>query len=122
VPQIDAFAGRYRVRAPDLPGHGEAPGPFTLGRAIESVRASIGDADGPAQRVGISGGATVALLTSLDDPGRVASLVLSVPVARPPPAMLSLMRAGPGWARFTDALRAPLARRRRFLGDYSSLA
>src|SRR6266540_1714227 len=58
----------------------------------ESVRAVVADAGSRAHLVGISGGATVALLTYLEDPGRVASLVLSAGVAHAPRLVL-LQRA-----------------------------
>jgi 3-oxoadipate enol-lactonase len=92
APQVAGLGDRYRVLAPDLPGHGGTAGPFTLDRAGESVRAVIADAGGRAHLVGISGGATVALLTYLEDPGRVASLVLSAGVAHAP-RLVSLQRA-----------------------------
>ena len=91
APQVAGLGDRYRVIAPDLPGHGGAAGPFTLDRAVESVRAVSADAGG-AHLVGISGGATVALLTYLEHPGRVASLVLSAGVAHAP-RLVSLQRA-----------------------------
>src|SRR5512145_1959622 len=80
APQVAGLGDRYRVVAPDLPGHGGAAGPFTLDRAVESVRAVSADAGG-AHLVGISAGATVALLTYLENRGHVASLVLSAGVA-----------------------------------------
>jgi 3-oxoadipate enol-lactonase len=92
APQVAGLGARYRVIAPDLPGHGVAAGPFTLVRAVESVCAVIADAGGRAHLVGISGGATVALLTYLENPGRVASLVLSAGVAHAP-RLVSLQRA-----------------------------
>ena len=92
TPQVAELGDRYRVIAPDLPGHGGAPGPFTLDRAVESVRAAIADAGGRAHLVGISGGATVALLTCLENPGYVASLLLSAGVAHAP-RLVSLQRA-----------------------------
>lgn len=92
TPQVAGLGDRYRVIAPDLPGHGGAPGPFTLDRAVESVRAAIADAGGPAHLVGISGGATVALLTCLEDPEHVASLLLSAGVAHAP-GFVSIQRA-----------------------------
>lgn len=91
-PQIAGLGDRYRVVAPDLPGHGEASGPFTLDRAVASTRAAIADAGGPAHLVGISGGATVALLTCLENPEQVASLLLSAGVAHAP-GFVSIQRA-----------------------------
>jgi 3-oxoadipate enol-lactonase len=91
APQVAGLGDLYRVIAPDLPGHGEAAGPFTLDRAVESVRAVSADVGG-AHLVGISGGATVALLTYLEHPGLVASLMLSAGVAHAP-RLVSLQRA-----------------------------
>jgi 3-oxoadipate enol-lactonase len=82
--QIAGLEDRYRVLAPDLPGHGDAAGPFTLRAAVESVATTIDEAGGNAHLVGISGGAVVALLTYLEHPDRVRSLVLSAGVAHPP--------------------------------------
>ena len=92
APQVEGLGDRFRVLAPDLPGHGDAPGPFTLDRAVGTVRAAIADAGGRAHVVGISGGASVALLTCLEAPGGVASLLLSAGVAHPP-RFFSLQRA-----------------------------
>jgi 3-oxoadipate enol-lactonase len=90
APQVAGLGDRYRVIAPDLPGHGGAAGPFTLDRAVEAVRAVSADAGG-VHLAGISGGATVALLTYLANPERVAS-VLSAGVAHAP-RLVSLQRA-----------------------------
>jgi 3-oxoadipate enol-lactonase len=84
APQVEGLSDHRRVVAADLPGHGEAEGPFTLVRAVESVRAAIDKAGGKAHVVGISGGAVVAMLTVLEHPARVSSLVLSAGVAYPP--------------------------------------
>jgi pimeloyl-ACP methyl ester carboxylesterase len=73
-----------RVLAPDLPGHGERKGPFTLDRAVESVHTTIAQGAEKAHVVGISVGAVVALLTCLEHPAEVASLVLSGGLAHPP--------------------------------------
>lgn len=81
TPQVAALGDRHRVLAPDLPGHGGAAGPFTLDRAVESVGTAVADVGGRAHLVGVSGGATVALLTCLEHPEQVASLLLSAGVA-----------------------------------------
>jgi 3-oxoadipate enol-lactonase len=81
--------GRYDVRAPDLPGHAGQPGPFAMDRAVASVRAVLPDE--PVHLVGISAGATVAALTCLAEPDRVASLMLSGGIAHPP-ALLAVQR------------------------------
>jgi len=88
APQLRALSERYRVLAPDLPAHGEVGGPFTLARAVESVSGAIEDDGGRAHVVGISGGAVVALLTCLEHPTQLASLVLSAGVAHPPRAFV----------------------------------
>lgn len=84
APQVQALSDSAPVLAPDLPGHGHAGGPFTLDRAVETVRGAIDDAGGHAHLVGISGGSVVALLTCLQHPARVDKLVLSAGLAHPP--------------------------------------
>jgi 3-oxoadipate enol-lactonase len=84
APQVEGLRDRHRVVAEDLPGHGQAEGPFTLDRAVESVRRAIDETSGKAHVVGISGGAVVALLVCLEHPAQVISLVLSAGVACPP--------------------------------------
>ena len=102
-PQVRALEPRYRVLAPDLPGHGRADGPFTLERAVAAVRGSLGD--DPAFLVGISGGAALALLVALADSARVRGLVLSGGFAHPPRVFglqRALVRALP-WRLYTAA-------------------
>jgi 3-oxoadipate enol-lactonase len=72
------------VLAPDLPGHGDKIGPFTLDRAVESVHATIGESAGSVHLVGISVGAVVALRVCLEHPADVLSLVLSGGLAHAP--------------------------------------
>jgi pimeloyl-ACP methyl ester carboxylesterase len=84
TPQVHALSARHRVLAPDLPGHGDAEGPFTLDRAVECVHATIGKDVGRAHLVGISVGAVIALLACLEHPTDVASLVVSGGLAHPP--------------------------------------
>lgn len=90
--QVRALGGRFRVLTPDLPGYGDAPGPFTFDRAVAEVGRHLGDAGGPAHLCGVSLSATVAVLTCLAHPDRVASLVLSGGIAHPPP-LLAVQRA-----------------------------
>jgi pimeloyl-ACP methyl ester carboxylesterase len=54
APRVHGLSDHHLVRAVDLPGHGDAAGPFTLPRALESVRATIDEAGGTAHVVGIS--------------------------------------------------------------------
>lgn len=82
--QVVALSDHHRVVAEDLPGHGQAAVPFTLDRAVESVRHAIDEAGGKGHVVGISGGAVVALLACLEHPAQVSSLVLSAGVACAP--------------------------------------
>jgi pimeloyl-ACP methyl ester carboxylesterase len=89
-PVSTLLADRYDVRAPDLPGHGDRPGPFTVDGAVGTVGEAL--PAGRSHLVGISAGATVAALTCLAAPDRVASLVLSGGIAHPP-ALLAVQRA-----------------------------
>lgn len=75
--QVEALGDRYEVLAPDLPGHGATGGRFTLAAAVDQVRELLRDRTSPAHLVGASLGANVALRVALDEPGLVASLVLS---------------------------------------------
>jgi 3-oxoadipate enol-lactonase len=84
APQVRGLSDRYRMLALDLPGHGDAAPPFTLDRAVQSVRTKLDEADSNAHLVGISGGAVVALLTCLEHPTEVSSLMLSGGLARTP--------------------------------------
>ncbi|MDA1358813.1 alpha/beta fold hydrolase [Glycomyces luteolus] len=96
-PQVAALGERYKVLAPDLPGHGDAPGPFGLEPAAFAVADLIAAEPEPVHLVGISVGATVAMLAALDDPSRVATLVLSGGAAHAPGVGLqrNLMRLMP---------------------------
>ncbi|WP_433040099.1 alpha/beta fold hydrolase [Dactylosporangium sp. CS-033363] len=91
-PQVTALSGTHEVVVASLPGHGAAPGPFTLAAATRNVTDAIDAAGGPVLLCGISLGATVAVLACLARPGRVHRLVLSGGVAHPPPA-LAVQRA-----------------------------
>ncbi|WP_415645438.1 alpha/beta fold hydrolase [Stackebrandtia soli] len=82
-PQLTALRDRYDVRATDLPGHGHREELFTLDRAVDDVCEEIGDG---AHLVGISGGATIAMLVAMAAGDRVKSLLLSAPVAHTPPS------------------------------------
>jgi pimeloyl-ACP methyl ester carboxylesterase len=111
APQVEGLSDHHRVIAADLPGHGDAGGPFTLDRAVASVRGAIDGAGGAAHVVGISGGAVVSLLTCLERPSAVTSLVLSAGVAHPP-RWFALQRA------VSRAMPAPLLVR-TLTGSYS---
>ncbi|MFI7637498.1 alpha/beta fold hydrolase [Nonomuraea sp. NPDC049400] len=81
-PQISQLGDRHRVLAPDLPGHGATPGPFTLERAVASIRAVLRGEAEPVHLVAVSGSVSVALLVALAEPAQVAGLVLSGGTAR----------------------------------------
>ncbi|MFU8870844.1 alpha/beta fold hydrolase [Micromonospora sp. SL4-19] len=110
--QVDTLGADHSVLAPDLPGHGSSPGPFTLERAVADVTGLIDDVPGPVHLVGLSLSATVAVLACLARPGRLDSLVLSGGIAAPPPA-LAVQRAvatllpGRVMARLAAGLLAP---------------
>jgi 3-oxoadipate enol-lactonase len=73
--QLPRLAGLFRVLAPDLPGYGQSPGPFTVEAAVEELGALAGD--GEIHLCGVSLGARVALRFAAERPEAVASLVLS---------------------------------------------
>jgi pimeloyl-ACP methyl ester carboxylesterase len=101
TPQVAGLDGRHRVSAPDLPGHGEAAEPFTLDRAVDTVRAAIDDSGEKTHLVGISGGAVVCLLAYLKHAPQVAGLVLSGGLARAPRWFVlqrAMTRLAPEWA------------------------
>lgn len=83
-PQHAGLSDRFRVLAPDLPGHGQMPGRFTLEGAAAGVDDLIKSEPEPVALVGISVGATVAMLAALADPTRVSSLILSGGTAHAP--------------------------------------
>ena len=83
LPLIPALSGRYRVLAPDLPGHGgtqataTAHGASYLGKWLAAFLAET--CDQPAVLVGNSLGGRTALQTGLDHPELVRGLVLLCP-------------------------------------------
>ena len=76
---INGLADRYRVVAPDLPGHGELRGQrFELRRAADVVASVIDqEAAGSAVVVGLSLGGYVAIALAAGSPERLSGLVLS---------------------------------------------
>jgi pimeloyl-ACP methyl ester carboxylesterase len=79
LPQIDGLRDRFRVIAPDFPGHGALAGmPFRLGRAVRVAADVINaQADGCALVVGLSLGGYVAMELAHRHPERIAGLILS---------------------------------------------
>ncbi|MDJ1371462.1 alpha/beta hydrolase [Gulosibacter molinativorax] len=68
--------------------------PFSLDEAARWVLADVADrSEEPAVLVGLSLGSQVAIRAASLEPGLVAGLILSAPIARPPKAMLKLQRA-----------------------------
>jgi 3-oxoadipate enol-lactonase len=99
-PQTEALAGQFRVLAPDLPGYGTSPGPFSFDRAAGQITELIG-ADSTVSVCGISAGATVALQLAAALPEKISSLILSGPELHPPrtgalarSAILAIVPAG----------------------------
>ncbi|MBY8875415.1 alpha/beta fold hydrolase [Micromonospora sp. PLK6-60] len=90
--QVEALGERYAVLTPDLPGHGDNPGPFSFDRAVADLGALLDRTPGPVHLVGLSLSATVAVLTCLARPEGVRSLVLSGGVPGPV-AALAVQRA-----------------------------
>ncbi|MFJ9871327.1 alpha/beta fold hydrolase [Streptomyces sp. NPDC101165] len=66
----------FHVVAPDLPGFGSTPGPFSLTAAVESVT-EIAQQLPPAHLCGHSLGAIVAARVAAENPDLVARLILS---------------------------------------------
>jgi 2-succinyl-6-hydroxy-2,4-cyclohexadiene-1-carboxylate synthase len=75
-PVVDALGERYRVLAPDIPGHGSASGrePVTLEAVIDDLMAL--PVAGRFTLVGYSMGGRIALHVALASPARVERLVL----------------------------------------------
>ena len=86
-PHARAFARRFRVVTPDLPGHGRSGIPAEPARAgVERTAgdlAAILEREGwrPAHVLGYSLGARIAIRLAIDHPGAVRKLVLESPSA-----------------------------------------
>lgn len=119
TPQLRTLSSRYRVIAPDLPGHGSrAQEPFTFASATDTVESVVREiAGGPAIVAGLSLGGYVAIEFAHRHPELLRGLVLSGcsvkvggPLAWYLAAVAALMRRG--WLR---ASPASLERRTRRL-------
>jgi pimeloyl-ACP methyl ester carboxylesterase len=74
--QLDAMSDGFHVVAPDLPGFGAMPGPFSMTAAVESV-AEVARELRPVHLCGHSLGAIVAARVAAEYPDLVGRLVLS---------------------------------------------
>lgn len=107
--QVPALAPRYRVLAPDLPGHGRSPLPAgwpTVGDYAASALDLLAGLGGQAAHfVGLSLGGAVALQCALDAPERVRSLTLVNSFARLRPG---IVEAWHGLPRLAFVLLGPM--------------
>ena len=78
MPVLARLAGRFRVHAVDLPGHGFSPPlePYTLAAIADAVAHACRDQDEPATVLGWSLGAAAAMQWALRAPAQVARLIL----------------------------------------------
>jgi pimeloyl-ACP methyl ester carboxylesterase len=115
LPQLEHFAGRHRVIAPDLSGHGQSdksPASYTIGGFADEV-AWLADHLGLERPlvVGHSMGGAVALELAVRRPGLPAAIVILDNTVMPPPDRRARMEelaralAGPG---YRDAMRQTL--------------
>ncbi len=74
--QLATLSDDLHIVAPDLPGFGGTPGPFSLTAAVESVT-EIARQSGPTHLCGHSLGAIVAARVAAENPDLVARLILS---------------------------------------------
>ncbi|GGR86919.1 hydrolase [Streptomyces aureoverticillatus] len=76
--QIPAFAGRYRVIAPDARGHGRSANATEPFRHTDDLAALLRHlSTGPAVLVGLSMGGSIAVDTALEHPELVSAVVVS---------------------------------------------
>ncbi|MEU6510101.1 alpha/beta hydrolase [Streptomyces sp. NPDC046942] len=98
--QLTALSDTFHVVAPDLPGFGSAPGPFSITAAVESVTETVRQVR-PAHLCGHSLGAIVAAQIAAEHPDLVGRLILSGGPEIAPGATsarrLRIERHRPGW-------------------------
>ena len=93
------LSGRYRVIAPDLPGFGRSPGPFSLRACADAVADLIAER-GPVHLCGMSMGAHVAAQVAAEHPESVRRLILQGASIRPAERAGRAVRfftSRPGW-------------------------
>lgn len=84
--QLSGLSKRYHVIAPDLPGFGKSPGPFSLQACADAVVDLIGEygtVDQPVHLCGMSFGALVAAQVAAEHPASVRRVVLQGASIRP---------------------------------------
>ncbi|MFK0110714.1 alpha/beta fold hydrolase [Streptomyces sp. NPDC091217] len=98
--QLGALSDGFHVVAPDLPGFGGSPGPFSLTAAIESVT-EIARQLRPVHLCGHSLGAIVAARVAAENPDLIARLILSggpeIAPGTTSQRRLRIERHRPGW-------------------------
>ncbi|MEV4437599.1 alpha/beta hydrolase [Streptomyces sp. NPDC049577] len=105
-PHVARLAPRFRVTAPDLPGHGAlSERRFSLEEAVERVDAAVAEATAATGRrpllAGTSLGGYVALAYGAEHPERVAALLVNGATSRPDRLTRAVYRTA---ARATAAL------------------
>ncbi|MEV6026574.1 alpha/beta fold hydrolase [Streptomyces sp. NPDC052036] len=97
--QLGALSDDFHVVAPDLPGFGGTPGPFSLTAAVERV-AEIARRLRPVHLCGHSLGAIVVARAAAENPDLVARLILSggpeIAPGKTSPRRLRIERRRPG--------------------------
>lgn len=96
--QIDALCGRFRVIAPDLPGHGQSPPLPGTPRLADYTAAIAAALPGPSIVIGHSMGAMIALDLAVRVPDRVRGVA----------ALNAICRRGPEAARAVRSRAAGL--------------
>ncbi|MFJ3309442.1 alpha/beta fold hydrolase [Streptomyces sp. NPDC086549] len=98
--QLGALSDTFRVVAPDLPGFGGTPGPFSLTAAVECV-SEIARRLRPVHLCGHSLGAIVVARMAAENPDLVARLILSggpeIAPGKTSQRRLRTERHRPGW-------------------------
>ena len=97
--QLSGLSERYHVIAPDLPGFGRSPGPFSLQACADAAAGLIGESQ-PIHLCGMSMGALVAAQVAAEHPASVCRLILQGASIRPAErgrGAIRFYRSHPGW-------------------------